>query len=345
MNTPPWTPFATSSRGSGTPTPLWTDHEHARKSRFGEIIAPPTFLYSVYWCSGRTGGLPGVHGFHSGNDWAWHRPIRLGDRITVQEQFTGLDEKKSEFAGRIFIQSSVATYRNQRSELIAECKGWQVRAERRAARERGKYKRQPYDYTAEEMEAIEEAVLNEEVRGATPRFWEDVQEGEELPAVVKGPLSAGDLSAFLAGCIGGLAHGNALREFKRHPAWGYRDPNSGALEAMIRVHDASETASAVGLPQAYDYGCQRMCWLGQLPTNWMGDDGTLKRLHGRLHRFNYIGDTTWIKGKVTGKRREGDDHLVELDIWAENQLKEVTATGNCTVSLPPKAGPSWLQSL
>ncbi len=331
-------------QGIGDVNPLWTNHEYARKTKYGEIIAPPTFLYSVYWCSGRTGGLPGVHGFHAGNDWAWHRPILLGDRVTVQEQFTGLDEKPSEFAGRTFIQSSLATYRNQRNEVIAECKGWMVRAERKAARDKGKYKRERYRYTAEEMAAIEEAVLNEEVRGAAPRFWEDVQIGEQLKPIVKGPLSNGDIGAFVAGCIGGLAHGDALREFQRHPAWGYRS-KTGALEAIIRVHDAEDTATAAGLPLAYDYGCQRMCWLGQIPLNWIGDDGFLKRLHGKLIRFNYVGDTTWLKGKVTAKRVEGDDHLVDLDIWAENQLKETTAAGNATVALPSKTGSAWLRSL
>ena len=107
-------------RGIGDPNPLWVDAEYAASTRWGGIIAPPTFLYSVYWTSGRTGGLPGVHGFHAGNDWAWHRPIMLGDRITVQEQFTGLDERQGEFAGRTMIQSSISTYRNQRGEVIAE---------------------------------------------------------------------------------------------------------------------------------------------------------------------------------------------------------------------------------
>ena len=268
----------------------------------------------------------------------------LGDRITVQEQFTGLDEKKSEFAGRIFIQSSLATYRNQRGETIAECKGWMVRAERRAARERGKYKREPYQYTSEELAAIEEAVLDEEVRGANQRFWEDVEAGDEIQPIVKGPLSSGDIGAFVSGAIGGLAHGDALKEFRKHPAWGFRG-KTGALEAIIRVHDAPETATAAGLPLAYDYGCQRMCWLSQLPTNWMGDDGALRRLHGRLHMFNYVGDTTWIKGKVSGKRVENDEHLVDLDIWAENQLHETTASGNCTDALPSKTGSAWLRTL
>ena len=327
-------------RGIGDPNPLWVDAEYAASTRWGGIIAPPMFLYSVYWTSGRTGGLPGVHGFHAGNDWVWHHPIMLGDRITVQEQFTGLEERQGEFAGRTMIQSSISTYRNQRGEVIAECKGWQFRAERRAARERGKYQREPHVYTEDEIFAIEEEMLNEEIRGATPRFWEDVEIGDEVPAVVKGPLSLGDIAAFEAGCIGGMAHVFAVRESRRHPAFWYRDPTTGALEAVIRVHAASGTASQAGLPMAFDYGSQRMCWFGHPITNWMGNDGFLTRLYGEVRRFNYLGDTTWLKGRVSGKQIEGDDHLVDLEIWAENQLGEMTAKGRAQVSLPTRA-PEW----
>ncbi|MBI2871660.1 MAG: MaoC family dehydratase N-terminal domain-containing protein [Chloroflexi bacterium] len=323
-------------QGVGDSNPLYWDEEYARGTRHGTIIAPPTFLYSVYWVSGRVGGLPGVHGFHAGNDWEWYQTIREGDRINVQEQFTDVQEKEGRFAGRIAIVYSVATYRNQRGEVVARGKGWQVRAERGGARERGKYKYEPYQYTREEQKAIEEAVLSEEIRGSNPRFWDDVQVGEELRPVVKGPLSHGDLYAFVAGCIGGISHGLQLREIMRHPSWGWQDPTTGAREAIIRVHDVQDAASSAGLPGAYDYGCQRCCWVGHLLTNWMGDDGFLKRLYVELRRFNYIGDTTWVRGRVTGKRQEGENHLVDIDVWAENQRKESTATGKATVVLPTR---------
>lgn len=323
-------------QGIGDPNPLYWEADYARQTRHGGVIAPPTFLYSVYWVSGRVGGLPGVHGFHAGNDWEWVRDIREGDRLSVQEQFTDVQEKQSRFAGRIVIVSSVATYRNQRGELVARGKGWQVRAERGQARERHHYKFEPYRYSRDEILAIEDAILGEEIRGATPRFWEEVEVGDELPPVVKGPLSHGDLYAFVAGCIGGIAHGLQLREIMRHPSWGWQDDQTGAREAIIRVHDVEDAASSAGLPGAYDYGCQRCCWVGNVVTNWMGDDGRLKRLYIELRRFNYIGDTTWVRGKVTAKRQDGDDHLVDLDLSAENQRGETTATARATVILPPR---------
>ena len=327
-------------QGIGDSNPLYWDLSYGHATKFGTILAPPCFLYSVYWTSGRVGGLPGVHGFHAGNDWEWFQPIRLDDKISVQEQFTGLEEKESQFAGKILIQSSVSYYYNQRGEAIAKTRGWQIRAERSAARERRKYNFEPYVYSRDEIAAIQEAVLGEEIRGNNPRWFEDVNLGDDLKPVVKGPMSHGDITAFVAGCIGGISHGIQLNEMLRHPSWGFTDPSTGALEAVIRVHDIKEAADSAGLPGAYDYGCQRCCWMGHLLTNWVGDHGFVKKMYVELRRFNVLGDTTWCKGKVTGKREENGEHLVDMDVWGENQRKEVTMKGTATVRLPSKLA-SW----
>ena len=112
---------------------------------------------------------------------------------------------------------------------------------------------------------------------------------------------------------------------------------------MIRVHALAGTAGAAGLPMAFDYGAQRMCWLAHPITNWMGDDGFLTRLYGEIRRFNYLGDTTWIRARVTGKRAGaggGRERLVDLGVRAENQLGEVTAKGRAQVALPTRS-PAW----
>ena len=155
-------------QGIGDENPLYWDLNHGYNSQYGRIIAPACFLYGVYWCSGRTGGLPGVHGFHAGNDWEWFRPIYLDDKISVQEQFTDLQEKESEFAGKILIQSSVTHYFNRHGDAIAKTRAWQVRAERDAAKEKQKNSFEPYRYSAGEIKAIQDAVMNEEVRETSP---------------------------------------------------------------------------------------------------------------------------------------------------------------------------------
>ena len=76
----------------------------------------------------------------------------------------------------------------------AEADSWCFRTERDHAREVGtKYKevraRKPRRYSDDELAQAYQLYREEEVRGAIPRYWEDVQEGEALPVMFKGPMT------------------------------------------------------------------------------------------------------------------------------------------------------------
>jgi acyl dehydratase len=330
--------------GVGDPNPLWVDEEYAKKTRWGGIIAPPTFLYSVIHPSGmQAGGLPGVHAFHAGNDWEWYKPIWLGDVITGTYRPIDVVEKQSKFSGATVIVYAEIKYFNQLDELVAQAIGWSVRSERRAAREKGKYSNlKIHRYEDEEIEAIYRAYENEEIRGLTPRYWEDVNVGDEIPPVVKGPFTIFDTIAWwgaaTTGILGtGTAHELRVRELARHPSFGYRDSRTGGLERVSEVHASDAASRSLGLPAAYDLGAQRNSWMAQPLTHWMGDEGFLKKLYAEYRRFNIYGDTQWIKGKVTKKYVENTEHLVDVDVWCENQRGEVTAPGRATIVLPSKS--------
>ena len=111
---------------------------------------------------------------------------------------------------------------------------------------------------------------------------------------------------------------------------------TGLPDVPELVHMEDSKAQTIGLPGAYDYGCQRISWLGNLITNWMGDDGFLKRLRAELRGFNMVGDTTWLKGRVVKKYEKDGEFLVDIDCWGENQRGEVTMPGTATVKLPTK---------
>jgi len=82
--------------GIGDPNPLWSDGEYAKKTRYGSIIAPPSFLWATF--SHVQFGWRGLGGFHSGCDIEFYKPIYLDDRITGECIFTGFDgPKASEF--------------------------------------------------------------------------------------------------------------------------------------------------------------------------------------------------------------------------------------------------------
>ncbi len=331
--------------GIGDINPLFRDEEYAKKTRYGSLIAPPNWYYSIFptWV---LQGLPGVHAFHSGNDWEFYKPVYMGDVITPECIFTGFDVKGSQFAGKTVYEYQRANFYNQRGELVARTDLWLVRAERRAARKTGKYSQiqLPHPWTEEELAKVEEEVLAEEVRGSNVRYWEDVNVGDELPPVVKGPYGLTDIIAY---CVGAApvqiaAHGVQLRLYRQHPAWAFRDPTNYALEPVYGVHYNKLAANAAGLPAAYDVGAQRQGWLIGLITNWMGDDGWLKRNYAEYRRFVYHSDVVWLRGKVIGKYvDEEDEYCVDIETSGVNQRGENTMPGRSTVALPSREKGVW----
>jgi len=330
------------AEGIGDPNPLWSDEEYAKKTRYGSIIAPPSFLWSVF--AHVQFGWRGLGGFHSGCDIEFYRPVYLNDKITAECIYSGFDgPKASEFAEEMVVDHHDNNYWNQNGDLVAKYHWWIIRIARAKARKKGKYHgiKLPHPWTEDELKNIEEEVLSEEIRGSNPRYWEDVNVGDELKPVVKGPLGITDEVAFFIGGATPIprlsAHGVALRQYRRHPAWAFRDPNTHALEPIFVVHYNKEAARAMGLPMQYDVGLQRHCWGIHLITNWMGDDGWLKRSYTEYRKFNYYGDVTWIKGKVTKKYIDEDgDYCVDVERHAINQRGEDTMPGHATVALPSK---------
>ncbi len=328
--------------GIGDTNPLWRNTEYAKKTKYGRIIAPPSFLWACI--SHVQFGWKGIGGFHSGCDIEFFKPVYLNDKVTGDVIYTDFEgPKSSEFAEEMVIDHLNQRYWNEDGELLAKYHNWIVRIARGKAREKGKYSQitVPHPWTEEELKRIEEEVLSEEVRGSDPRYWEDVQVGDELKPVVKGPLGLTDEIAYL---IGGAvpiprlaAHGVSLRQYQAHPAWAFRDPDTSALEPIFAVHYSGAAARAMGVPMQYDVGLQRHCWGIHLITNWMGDEGWLKRSYTEYRRFNYFGDVVWIRGTVTEKYIDDDnEYCVRIERHAINQRGEDIMPGYAIVALPSR---------
>ena len=176
------------------------------------------------------------------------------------------------------------------------------------------------------------------------RYWEDVAIGEELRPVVKGIFGLTDMVAYCVGAapIQLAAHGVQLRLYRRHPDWSFRDPTTNALEPIYSVHFNKVAANNAGLPFPYDVGAQRNGWLIQLLTNWMGDEGWLKKNYAEYRRFVYLSDTVWLKGKVVKKYTDDEsEYCVEIETHGMNQRGEDTIPGRAVVALPSREAGTW----
>ena len=331
------------ARDIGDIDPKWTDETYAASTRFGGITAPPSILYGFSTLSiGDRTGLPGIHSFFAGADHRWYRPIRRNDTITLSCVLKDLIEKSSNFSRRMFQQVSEVTFTNQDGEVVARTWPWGMRTERGTAVTVGKYNNLKLaSYTPADIERIAETYEHEHemVRGATPRFWEDVKVGEKIGPMIRGPWTATNSICFLH-AHGGLfmkTHSYWFDYLKRHPQAGI--PNEqGIPEGPVRGHWDSNFARTIGVPAAYDYGPERISWSCTFFTYWAGDDGWLKRLYAEVRRFNLIGDLTTFEAKVTGKSVDEDgEHVVECEYHAFDQRGEDHTVGKATIVLPTRS--------
>ena len=137
-------------------------------------------------------------------------------------------------------------------------------------------------------------------------YFDNVQVGDELPPLVKQPDT---------------------RQLVMY---------AGASGDFYQIHYDLEFAKAQELPGVILHGALKNAFLAQLVTNWIGDQGTLKKLSCQYRGMDVPGDTLMCKGTVSRKYMQGDQHMVDCEIWIENGKGERTTPGSATVVLPSR---------
>jgi acyl dehydratase len=334
------------ARGYGDDNPLFTSERYGERTRWGSQIASP--MIPIALNRPLYGDPPekpikrpsfrGIHVFVSGSTWHWYRPIVPGDQLFGFGGTESVVEKRSEFADRSVFVTYASVKMNQRAEIVAISRTLAIHTERKTAREKGKYSAiEPATYTDEDIERLDAVYAAEQVRGADTRWWEDVEVGEALQPMAKGPLTLTDMIVFHAGgygfvpyapCTNRIAYNNRQRI-----APFYVKNEFGIPDVAQRVHWDSAWAQAIGNPMAYDYGVMRDCWLSHFMTDWMGDDGWLLSQSSEIRKFNYIGDSHILTGEVVDKRREDGNCVVDIEMRGTNQRGTVTCPARATIAL------------
>ncbi len=135
-------------------------------------------------------------------------------------------------------------------------------------------------------------------------YWDEVQEGTELPPVVKNPTT---------------------QQLVKY---------AGASGDYYQIHYDKDFAKNNDLENVILHGALKNAFLGHLVTKWMGPDGDLKRLACQYRGMDIPGTPVTAKGVVTRKYQEQGANLVDCEIWLENKDGERTTPGSATVTLP-----------
>ena len=87
------------------------------------------------------------------------------------------------------------------------------------------------------------------MRGASPRYFEDVDVGDELPPMAKGPMTVTGFIAFAQGWGGLYIRANKLayKQLRKHPGLGIAN-RFGIPDVPERVHWEDELARGSAPP-------------------------------------------------------------------------------------------------
>ncbi len=325
--------------GSGDDNPLYLKQDYAKGSQVGSVIAPPSIIGFLERSNGATDGFPGCHTIWREAEYVWQRFMREGETLDSSTILVDAQIVPSKFGGgKAVVQDYETKIWNQDQQSVALFRTSWHRFERDSAEKASKYKsRELAHYTPEDIEKIKADYKKEKRWGATPHYWEDVTVGEEIPFVVKGPTTQISKFAFESwGGAGGwfVGHRLAIELFEKHPGLPFIN-EQGIPEAPVAIHWSNDRSQKLlGLPGAYEAGYERASWIAHMLMNFASDHGFVRRLTQKYPTFSLLGDTTWCHGRVTGKRREGADAVVDLEIWTVNQIGDTTTTGIAEVILP-----------
>ena len=137
-------------------------------------------------------------------------------------------------------------------------------------------------------------------------YFDDVKVGDELPALVKGPIQQIQLTRY-----------------------------AGASGDFNPIHQDDEFAKAAGMGGVFAHGMLSMGFVAQAVTDWAGA-GSVRKIGVRFAAIVRLKDKVICRGRVVATSQKDGVNLVELDIWAENQKGEKVVTGKATVTLPSR---------
>lgn len=138
------------------------------------------------------------------------------------------------------------------------------------------------------------------------RYYEDVHEGMDLPAMTK---SVSTTQMFLYSAVTRNAH---------------------------RIHYDEKYAQTERLPTILVQGPLQDTQLSAFVTAWMGSGGFLKKFAYANRGMAFPGEPLTCKGRVVRKHRLEDRPAVDLEIWEENARGERLVPATATVLLPSR---------
>ena len=321
--------------------PLYRSRDYVKNNSYGRIIAPPHLLCAIAPFSGIAKAAEELD-FHAsrvdaGVDIEWFKRIYEGDSFTVFEYPTEIKDLTRKNTALQFLIGGDRVYKNQRNEVVAvaHITGIAIVIGQPAPGKKQIGKKVTISHFSEkEVEEWYERMEAEEFRGAVPRYWEDVNEGDRLPSTHH-VFSMTEGLAFEA-AKGRSSSWRQHMAARKHTWQQAKDQDSG-LPDFSHWHVTDAAAQRMGMPYANCLADQIRAWLGRMIGNWMGDDGFLKKMTDQVRGTLYRESFALCKGVVTQKYTRDGKAFLDLRITVEDHNGNyIIPNGSATVILPSR---------
>jgi len=107
----------------GDTNPIFNDKNAASKTKYGGIVAPPTFLRSIAHVKAPEPKVqvksPYPANVDGGSEWEYFEPIKVGDTITATSYLADINERKGGKFGSMLIMVRETKYINQHGTVAA----------------------------------------------------------------------------------------------------------------------------------------------------------------------------------------------------------------------------------
>lgn len=332
----------------GDRNPLWRNPEYAKSTRWGGIVAPPTFTDSIIQAYPFKFEPPVYAQFNYflqmpvGCRREIYKPIYPGDTFHCIHRYMGMQEIPSRFPApvREFEESIQRQLINQRGEIVAIIEVFDIgylNFDSVMFKPRG---RKRHKLTDVEAQNIIKGYENEKRRGAEPLYWEDVEVGAGISLHSIGPYNAYDTAAFYTAMSGhALAFELEWERIKLFPDFAWKDPELNFYTSGGVCHLADGKGdSAMNDGFALGFYAQVDGLLGRMLCNWAGDNAFVRVLDTRapFETYPMLGDILNCSGKVVSKTSENGEYLVHLEVQCLDYWGTTLSSGTATVQLPSK---------
>lgn len=141
---------------------------------------------------------------------------------------------------------------------------------------------------------------------AEQNYFEDVQEGQDIPTITKNPST------------------------QQLVQW------AAASGDFYQIHYDPDFAKGTGLEGIIVHGALKNAFLGQAVWEFAGREGKVRSYACSYRGMDLPGKELKIRGAVKRKYQEGQENLVELEVWVENADGQKTTPGSAVVALPSR---------